>query len=90
METVDAFFVESSHPFVGALAAHTHRLGDMRHRPAALSDSFDKQTTGVERQPGITVRHEDLLDRVKRANSTMTQGSSPSQRSVTNVLTEYS
>ena len=63
MQPVLAFGVETADPFVRALATDPHRLGHMGDGYPFIADTTDKQTTTPERQPGITVRHEDLRDR---------------------------
>src|SRR4051794_30080109 len=55
-----AFGVEAGDPPMRALTRHAHRPGDVRYRHPLLSDSTDQKTATMHRQPGVTVRHEDL------------------------------
>ena len=73
---------------MSTLTRHTHRLGDMRHRHALLPDTTNQQTATMDRQPSVTVRHEDLRV-VETAIPTASEVFSSDQRTVTNVLAEY-
>ena len=52
--------LEPGDPPVRALPGHTHRPSDMRDRHSLLSNTMNKQTATMHRQPSVTVRHEDL------------------------------
>src|SRR5699024_10789819 len=49
---------------VGALARDAHRRGGEGHPPPFLAYPTHQQQASLERQPGITVGHEDLRDLV--------------------------
>jgi len=61
----------------------------VRDRHALLLDTTNQQTATMHRQPSVTVRHEDLRD-VETAIPTASEVFLSDQRTVTNVLTEYS
>jgi hypothetical protein len=61
----------------------------MRDRHSLLSDTTNKQTATMHRQPSVTVRHEDLRV-VETAIPTASEVFTSDQRTVTNVLAEYS
>src|SRR5690606_38035701 len=80
-----------------ALPAYTHNLtssGGVGHRPPLLAYPLHQQQAPLERQPSITVGHEDLRDLVVTLDKPhLTRRSSSRQRttaSVTNVLAGYS
>ncbi len=88
MQTGLALELEASDPLVGALPADPHRLRDMRDRHPLAVDTVNEQTSTLEREPGITVRHEDLLA-CEDGNLHTARRSSPSQGPVTNLSAEY-
>src|SRR5262245_33673977 len=47
---------------MGALTRDPHRSSDMRDRHLLLTNPLHEQQPAVERQAGVTVTHEDLLD----------------------------
>ena len=83
-----ALGVEAGDPAMRALARDPHRLGDMRDRHPLLTDPMHQQTTTMERQTSVTVRHEDL--RVcEDGNLHSTGGLRFRSTTVTNVPAEY-
>src|SRR5699024_5640258 len=64
VQAVLALLVVALEPVVGALARDAHRLGGVGHRPPLLAYPTHEQPASLERQPGITVGHEDLRDLV--------------------------
>jgi len=74
---------------MGALATDTHRFGGMSDRPAFDSDTVDNQQTTLNSQPGITVRHEDLLVLCEDGYLHTARRSSPVQGPVTNLSAQY-
>src|SRR5699024_4174353 len=64
VQAVLALLVVALEPVVGALARDAHRLGGVGHRPPLLAYPTHQQQASLERQPGITVGHEDLRDLV--------------------------
>ncbi len=59
METGFAFGPPAADPLVGRGAGYPHLNRDVHDRPAGL-DAFDQDPPAMNRQPGVTVRHEDL------------------------------
>ena len=82
MKTNLALGREAAHPTMRALTRDPHRFRDMRDRHALL-DPFDQQSTAMDCETSITVRHEDLRAGVKRANSTPLGGLHPVNASPT-------
>lgn len=90
-QPLDPELIEAPHPAVGALARDPELLRDMRDRAAIAPDPPNEQTTTVERQPRISVSHEDLR-LVKTGISTAPGGLrmiNKPRRSVTNLVAEY-
>ena len=86
-----SFGVKAPDPPVRALPGDTEFFGDMRHRSMIATHALHEQLSGMESQPGISVRHGDLLD-VKTRHLHCARRSSLDQlpdRRVTNVLAEY-
>jgi hypothetical protein len=69
------------------LTRNPHRFGRMRNRPPLTTNPLNDQTTTMNREPTITVPHEDLRW-VDDSNHHSTRRSSPTQ-TVTNVPAEY-
>ena len=65
MKTIDAFGIEAVTPLRCALTRDAGGLRDVRDGLAVL-DTFNEQQAAMEREAGITVRHEDLSVFVKR------------------------
>jgi hypothetical protein len=53
--------VESADPAMSTLTRDPHRPGDMSDGHPQLANTTHEQTATVDGQPGVTVRHEDLL-----------------------------
>ena len=90
-QALEAELVEPANPAVRALPRHPQLLRHMRNRAALPPDPPNKQTTTVERQPSISVSHEDLR-LVKTGISTAPGGLrmiNKPRRSVTNLVAEY-
>jgi hypothetical protein len=87
MQTVLALNIETGNPPMGALPGDPHGFGDMSDRHALFTDPFYEQTTAMQRQSSVTVRHEDLR-LVKTAISTAPEVFA-SRQPVTNVPAEY-
>jgi hypothetical protein len=60
----------------------------MRDRHSKFSDTTNQQTATMHRQPSVTVTHEDLRV-VETAIPTASEVFASHQRTVTNVLAEY-
>lgn len=58
-----AFSTETSDPTMSALSRDTKFLGYMRDGPTVIDDPLNEQTATMQIQTGISVGHEDLLDR---------------------------
>jgi hypothetical protein len=74
-----------------ALPRDAQFLGHVRDRSPIDTHPAHQQLAGIDSQPGISVRHEDLLD-VKTRHLHCARRSSSDQlpaRCVTNVLAEY-
>src|SRR5215218_7546588 len=69
VEAGHAFGVETGDPAVRALPGHAHRPSDVSHGHALLPNPLHQQASAMNRQPSITVTHEDLR-LVKSAIST--------------------
>jgi hypothetical protein len=69
VEASFAFGPPAADPLVGGGAGYTHLSSDVRDRPTGL-DAFDQDPPAMNRQPGITVRHEDLRARCSLDTST--------------------
>jgi hypothetical protein len=88
MKTGLALDIEPGDPTMGALARDPHRSSDMSDRHLLFPDPLHEQQPAVERQPGVTVTHEDLLD-CGDGNPHSTGGLRLRQQPVTNVLAGY-
>ena len=87
-QTCLALGIETANPLVSALTADPHCLGDMSNRHALIANTLNKQTTPPKREPGITVRHEDILE-CEDGYLHTARRSSHVQGPVTNVSAEY-
>ena len=76
VETGLALGVVAGDPPVTALARDPQLLGYVRHRAPLIEHPLDQHQPAVERQPSITVRHEDLRFVVQTAISTVPRRSS--------------
>jgi len=63
----------------------------MRDGPAVVNHPPNEQTTTMDSQPGISVRHEDLQGEQRRQTSPLSREVLPIHRrhAVTNVPAEY-
>ena len=91
MEPGPTFSIEPGNPSVSALTRDAHLRRDVSDRTPEHPDPPNQLATAMERQTGISVRHEDLQCKV------LTSQSPPhsevffmsSRRAVTNVLAGY-
>jgi hypothetical protein len=80
--------VETGNPTMGALAGDPHCASNMRDRHALRPDPPHQQTTTMERQTSVTVRHEDLRV-VETAIPTAAEVFALGQLPDTNVMAGY-
>lgn len=59
LQTCPAVFIETIQPPVRALTGNPHLLGHVRRWPVVESDALNKESTTMNRQPGVSVNHGD-------------------------------
>jgi hypothetical protein len=84
--------IEAAHPPVRALPRHSEFLGHMRNRATLDTNPVHEQTSTMNGQSSISVKHEDLLEGedgylhyARRSSLDQLPG-----RRVTNVSIQYS
>jgi hypothetical protein len=82
-----ALNVPAGNPTMRTLTRNPHRFGDMRNRHPLHAYPLHNQTTTMNREPSITVTHEDLPVGVTAITTPL--GGLHSSKTVTNVPAEH-